>query len=69
MKTAANEQFIRLEHPPGTAQVDFGEFRAIHRGKEVTCYHLTLAFPYSNGQAAVALPANYGGPQCQDKLS
>lgn len=58
METAANEQFVRLEHPPGTAQVDFGEFRAIHRGREVTCYHLTLTFPHSNGQAAVALPAD-----------
>lgn len=58
MKTAANEQYIRLEHTPGTAQVDFGEFRAIYREKEVTCYHLTLSFPYSNGQAAVVLPAD-----------
>lgn len=58
MKAAANEQFIRLEHPPGTAQVDFGEFRAIVLGKEVTCYHLTMSFPYSNGQLAVVLPAD-----------
>lgn len=58
MKTAASEQFVRLQHPPGTAQVDFGEFRAIYRGKEVTCYHLTLTFPYSNAHAAVVLPAN-----------
>lgn len=58
MSAAAHEQFIRLEHPPGTAQVDFGEFRAIYRGKEVTCYHLTLTFPYSNAQAAVVLPAD-----------
>src|SRR5690606_25661518 len=41
LKAAANGQFVRLHHPPGTAQVDFGEFRAIYRGKEVTCYHLT----------------------------
>jgi len=58
MATAANEQFVRLEHPPGTAQVDFGEFRAIHRGSEVTCYHLTLSLPYSNAHAAVVLPAD-----------
>ena len=58
LKAAANGQFVRLHHPPGTAQVDFGEFRAIYRGKEVTCYHLTMTFPYSNAHAAVVLPAD-----------
>lgn len=57
MSNEMADQFVRLEHAPGTAQADFGQFKAIHNGQEVTCHFLTLSFPYSNAQAAVVLPA------------
>lgn len=53
------EQFVRLEHPCGEAQVDFGEFLAVNpttRSEEIL-YHLVMAFPHSNSRFARALPA------------
>ena len=41
--------FIPLEHPPGEAQVDFGETRFIENGKTYDGYHLNISYPYSNG--------------------
>lgn len=53
------EQFIRLEHPCGEAQVDFGEFLALDPVTQtvVKLYHLVIAFPYSNSRFARILPA------------
>ncbi len=53
------EQFIRLEHPCGEAQIDFGEFLALDPTTQsiVTLYHLVMAFPQSNGRFARILPA------------
>jgi len=48
---------IRLEHRPGEAQVDFGEFRAIHGQEVKNFYELIVSFPYSNGQLCWVLPA------------
>lgn len=57
MKDAAREQYVRLEHAPGTAQVDFGEFQAVYNGQEVTAHALTLSFPYSNAYVTWVLPS------------
>jgi transposase len=43
-----NEGFLPLEHPPGEAQVDFGEIIMIERGQRVKGYELILSLPYSN---------------------
>ncbi len=43
-----NEGFLPLEHPPGEAQVDFGEIVMIERGQRVKGYELVLSLPYSN---------------------
>lgn len=51
------EQSIRLEHRAGEAQVDFGEFRAIHGQEVKNFYELIVSFPYSNGQLCWVLPA------------
>lgn len=42
------EGFLPLEHPPGEAQVDFGEIVMIEQGKKVKGYELVLSLPYSN---------------------
>ena len=42
--------YIPLEHPPGEAQVDFGEFvYNDNAGVHETAYNLTVSFPHSNG--------------------
>jgi transposase len=41
--------YIPLDHPPGEAQVDFGEAQFIKRGKKYSGYYLNISFPYSNG--------------------
>ena len=42
------EGFLPLEHPPGEAQVDFGEIIMIEQGQRVKGYELVLSLPYSN---------------------
>jgi transposase len=42
------EGYLPLEHPPGEAQVDFGEIVMIEQGKKVKGYELILSLPYSN---------------------
>ena len=55
----ASEQFIRLEHPCGEAQVDFGEFRALDPVSFhlVKWFVLAMSFPQSNNRLARILPA------------
>ena len=41
--------FLPLAHPPGEAQVDFGEFIYYDaRGQEHKAYALVMSFPHSN---------------------
>lgn len=42
------EGFLPLEHPPGEAQVDFGEIIMIEQGKKIKGFELVLSLPYSN---------------------
>jgi transposase len=42
------ECYLPLEHPPGEAQVDFGEAQFIEKGIKYDGYYLNLSFPYSN---------------------
>jgi transposase len=42
------ECYLPLEHPPGEAQVDFGEAQFIEKGAKYDGYYLNLSFPYSN---------------------
>lgn len=39
---------LPLNHPPGEAQVDFGEVRFIEKGITHDGYYLNISFPYSN---------------------
>lgn len=43
------EGYLPLEHPPGEAQVDFGEAQFIEKGIKYNGYFLNISFPYSNG--------------------
>ncbi len=57
LRLQAREQFAKLEHFPGEAQVDFGEFKAINNGMEKSYYELILSFPHSNAQVCIVLPS------------
>lgn len=55
-------QFVRLDHAPGTAQVDFGQFRTIEPvGDEepaaVKRHELVMSFPHSGAHELYVLPA------------
>lgn len=50
------EPYIRLEHPGGEAQADFGSFQAVHGGKLVERKMLILSYPYSNAAFIFVTP-------------
>lgn len=56
---ASKTQYVKLTHDPGTAQVDFGEFKAAHpKTRRLHSYpYLVVTFPYSNAQLARVTPA------------
>ena len=47
------QAYLRLEHPGGEAQVDFGEFQGFENGSLKTFNELILSFPKSNAGFAV----------------
>ncbi len=52
------ERYIRLEHRPGEAQVDFGKVQILKPGGQIREYCLLImSFPYSNAAFARILPA------------
>lgn len=56
---ASRKQYVKLTHDPGTAQVDFGEFKAAHpKTRKLHAYpYLVVTFPHSNAQLARVTPA------------
>src|SRR5690554_3938905 len=56
---AHQEQYVKLSHDPGVAQVDFGEFKAIDPAKkEIVSYHfLVMSFPHSNNAVCRIVPS------------
>ena len=57
---ARKEPYVRLDHAPGTAQVDFGDTLAILAGDESherVAHKLVMSFPYSNDSLTRHLPA------------
>lgn len=56
---ASKQQYVKLTHEPGTAQVDFGEFKAVHpeTRKLYTYPYLVVTLPHSNAQLARVTPA------------
>ncbi|MED1721163.1 IS21 family transposase [Brevibacillus parabrevis] len=49
--------YIKLEHPGGEAQVDFGKVKAVVKGKEQELHLLVVSFPYSNAAFPIILPS------------
>ena len=45
MSTARREMFVPLTHPPGHAQVDFGEALAVIGGVERKIHFLAMSYP------------------------
>lgn len=57
IKTAKEKRYERLEHPPGEAQVDFGNMTVVKDGAYKDIKVLLLSFPHSNAAFAYPLPA------------
>ncbi len=52
------ERYMRLDHAPGEAQVDFGEVKILGQDGNVRTHHLlVMSFPHSNAALARVLPA------------
>lgn len=49
------EGFLPLDHPPGEAQVDFGDVVFYEKGQKVEGHELVISFPFSNGGYAQLL--------------
>ena len=45
-----------LSHPPGEAQFDFGEAKAIYRGREIKVMSCVMSLPYSDAFFCQAFP-------------
>jgi len=55
-KRATAEVFMPLAHPPGEAQFDFGQARAIYRGREIKVMFCVMSLPYSDAFFCQAFP-------------
>lgn len=56
---------LGLEWAPGTAQVDFGNFRATVAGRAVGLRLLVVTLPHSNARHCVALPCERAEVSCR----
>lgn len=50
------EVFMPLYHPPGTAQFDFGEAKAVYRGRDLKVMFCVMSLPYSDAFFCQAFP-------------
>ncbi len=57
LKIEKETRFERLEHPPGEAQVDFGNMTVVKDGAYIDLKVLIMSFPQSNAGFAYPLPA------------
>jgi transposase len=57
LKEEAQEKYLKLEHIPGEAQVDFGTTHVVWEGKLKEIKYLVLTFPYSNAGFSVPVPS------------
>jgi len=55
-KQTTAEVFMPLSHPPGEAQFDFGEARAVYRGREIKVMFCVMSLPYSDAFLCQAFP-------------
>ena len=57
VRIRSQEMFVPLEHPPGHAQVDFGEALGVIGGVERKIHFLAMDLPHSDAIFVVAYPA------------
>ena len=50
------EVFMPLTHPPGQAQFDFGEAKAVYRGRDIKVMFCVMSLPYSDAFFCQAFP-------------
>ena len=55
-KQQTAEVFMPLAHPPGEAQFDFGEAKAVYRGREIKVMFCVMSLPYSDAFFCQAFP-------------
>lgn len=65
----SQEVFVPLEHPPGHAQVDFGEALAIIAGVERKIHFFALSLPHSDACFVKAYPAETSEAFCDGHVS
>ena len=63
------EMFISLSHPPGHAQCDFGQARAVIGGVEQRVHYFVLDLPHSDGCFVKAYPAETTEAFCYGHVS
>lgn len=56
-KLSQREMFVPLEHPPGDAQVDFGEAQVVMAGEERKAHYFVIDVPQSDDSFVMAFPA------------
>lgn len=61
----SKEVFVPLDHPPGDAQVDFGEAQAVIAGERVKIALFVMALPYSDAVFVKAYPAETAEALCE----
>ena len=65
---ARSDGFAESKWAPGSAQVDFGQARAVVAGVERVVHFLAVSFPYSNMRRVAALPGETAECVCQGLL-
>ena len=63
------EMYVPLSHPPGDAQCDFGQARAVIGGVEQTVHYFVLDLPHSDACFVKAYPAETTEAFCDGHVS
>ena len=63
------EMFVPLSHPPGHAQCDFGQAKAVIGGVERKIHYFVLDLPHSDGCFVKAYPAETTEAFCDGHMS
>ena len=63
------EMYVPLSHPPGDAQCDFGQARAVIGGVEQTIHYFVLDLPHSDACFVKAYPAETTEAFCDGHVS
>lgn len=69
VRQRTSEVFVPLHHPPGHAQVDFGEALAVIGGRERKIHFLVVDLPYSDAIFVKAYPAETSEAFCDGHVA